>query len=142
MLRTRIKVIPHKVCKLYPQRTEMLDSKWSQCDSIRDYFLNRINQIEHCMEISELEISAKPRADLTVEYIDEDLVVLDKKLGRIHQFNSTASIVWKGIAAGNSWRTIAASLVERFDVSTDIAKQDVEKLVDQFRTLKLLESER
>jgi hypothetical protein len=87
-------------------------------------------------------IAAKLRADLAVEYIDDDLVVLDKKLGQIHQLNSTASIVWKGIAAGNSWRTIAASLVERFDVAADTATQDVEKLVDQFRSLKLLESEK
>ena len=93
------------------------------------------------METSERDIAVKPRSDLAVEYIDDDLVVLDKKLGQIHQLNSTASLVWKGIAAGNSWRTIATSLVERFDVSTDTARTDVEKLVDQFRTLKLLESE-
>jgi hypothetical protein len=93
------------------------------------------------MEASERDIVAKPRSDLAVEYIDDDLVVLDKKLGQIHQLNSTASIVWKGIAAGNNWRTIATSLVERFDVSGDTAIVDVKKVVDQFRTLKLLESD-
>lgn len=93
------------------------------------------------MESSERNFAAIPRADLAVEYIDEDLVVLDKKLGQIHQLNSTASIVWKGIAAGESWRTIEASLTDRFDVSPDTARLDVEKLIDQFRTLKLIDSE-
>lgn len=92
------------------------------------------------METSERDIAAKPRVDLAVEYIDDELVVLDKKLGQIHQLNSTASIVWKGIAAGNSSRTIATGLVERFDVPADTAKTDIEKVIDQFRTLKLLES--
>ena len=94
------------------------------------------------MEGSERDTEARPRTDLAVECIDDDLIVLDKKNGQIHQLNSTACMVWKGIAAGSSWRTIAMSLVERFDVSTDTAKQDVEKLVDQFRTLKLLESKK
>jgi hypothetical protein len=94
------------------------------------------------MTTSEQDLATKPRSDLAIEYIDDDLIVLDKKLGQIHQLNSTASIVWKGIAAGNSWRTIATALVERFDVSTDAAIEDVRKLVAEFRTLKLLESEK
>lgn len=89
---------------------------------------------------AERDMTAKPRADLAVEYIDDDLVVLDKKFGRIHQLNHTASIVWKGIAAGQGWGTIAANLADQFDVHADIARHDVEKLIDQFRSLQLLES--
>ncbi|MDH4316176.1 MAG: PqqD family protein [Gammaproteobacteria bacterium] len=93
------------------------------------------------MQESEREITAKPRADLAVEYIDDDLLVLDKKHGQIHQLNHTACVVWKGIAAGDSWRTIVSSLVDQYEVSADTAGKDIERLVSQFRILNLLESQ-
>ena len=85
--------------------------------------------------------NATIRKDLTVEHIDDNVVVLDRKNGRIHQLNQTASIVWQGLAAGMGWRTIAASLTDRFEVSLDDASDDVTNLVEEFRTLQLLETE-
>ena len=93
------------------------------------------------MQESEEEFTVRPRVDLAVEHIDEDVVVLDKKNGQIHQLNHTASIVWKGIAAGYSKSTIVTNMVDLFDVSEDKADEDVKELFDQFKSLNLLESE-
>jgi hypothetical protein len=87
------------------------------------------------------EFASKPRSDLAVEFIDKDLVVLDKLHGQIHQFNETASFIWSAIADGDSLSTIASNLVERFDVSPGTAKADIETVVLQFESLKLLQSE-
>ena len=86
------------------------------------------------------EFSPKPRQDLTIETIDENLVVLDKMHGRIHQLNGTASRIWVGIADGRSLRTIAGDLAEEFDVTVDAVTSDIESVLGQFEALSLLES--
>jgi hypothetical protein len=91
---------------------------------------------------SDRQFAPKPRKDLAVESIDDDLIVLDRKHGQIHQLNETARIVWEALAAGHSLHTIAGSMVKRFGVPQDTAAADIEKVVSQFETLKLLESER
>jgi hypothetical protein len=84
---------------------------------------------------------AQVRDDLTIESIDDDLVVLDKMHGQIHQFNLTASVIWHAIAAGQDSHTIAASLVEQFGVSIETALSDLEMVVGQFASLNLLVDE-
>ena len=93
------------------------------------------------MQKSAADVVPKPRADLAIESIDDELVVLDKKHGKIHQLNETASLVWAAIAAGNSLGTIAASLVERYGVSSDTAAKDIDAVVRQFENLHMLEPE-
>jgi hypothetical protein len=84
---------------------------------------------------------AQVRTDLTIESIDNDLVVLDKLHGQIHQFNFTASIIWHAIANGQDSHTIAANLVEKFGVPVETALSDVEKVIVQFASLNLLVNE-
>ena len=77
---------------------------------------------------------------MTVELIDDNLVVLDKMHGQIHQLNATASLVWTAIAEGKSLYTIASELADRFEVTKEKVTSDVESVVGQFEALNLLES--
>lgn len=80
-----------------------------------------------------------PRADLQVELVDGEAVILDKESGKVHQLNATATLVWGGIADGNSPSQIAASLSEEFDIQREIAERDVQQVIEQFEELKLFQ---
>jgi hypothetical protein len=57
----------------------------------------------------------------------------------VHQFNRTASFVWSRLDGCTSPQDVAAAGAEAFDVDPETAGRDVEALLEQFRTLELLE---
>ncbi|MGI9262862.1 MAG: PqqD family protein [Woeseiaceae bacterium] len=82
----------------------------------------------------------RPVEGLLVEEIGDEVLVLDSKAGRIHQFNYTAGIVWTGLMKGESTDEITLALVERFDVPEARAAKDAEKMIQNLKILKLIES--
>ena len=81
----------------------------------------------------------KTRSDLTVKNVDDGLLILDKRNEKIHQLNSTACFIWAELDAGKSPEKIANRVVEEFDISDDVALEDVRRALEQFDTLQLLE---
>jgi hypothetical protein len=81
----------------------------------------------------------RPRADLGIEQIDGDLLILDKQNQKIHQLNSTASFIWAGLDEGQETVGIAEHIVELFGVSPETALRDVNGALQQFCALNLLE---
>ena len=82
----------------------------------------------------------KPRIDLAVEHVDDELIVLDKDGGNVHQLNQTATLVWKGLSEGLGIDQIAAELTRAFEVERETAISDVQSAILQFTDLGLLES--
>lgn len=78
------------------------------------------------------------RANLSTQNIDGELVVLDKDNGQIHQLNTVASFIWQQIEAGSDVESIVKQLTESFDVDEPTAKADLDKVIQQFQTLELL----
>jgi hypothetical protein len=91
------------------------------------------------MLVSDSGVSTSTRPDLVVEAVDDELIILDKERGQIHQLNATASIIWRAISAGKEKRAIALSLVNRFEVPMEIALSDIEIVVRQMESADLLE---
>ena len=83
----------------------------------------------------------RPVDGLLIEEIGNDVLVLNKSVGRIHQFNHTAGIVWRGLMKGDTLDQIAAKIVERFDVPDFRATKDAERMIEQLRILKLITSD-
>ncbi len=85
----------------------------------------------------------RPRADLNVEQIDDEVVILDRSSNEVHQLNPAASIVWEGIAADEDIDPLVLSeqLGEAYGVSPDSVGSDVEILLEQFRDLGLLDQD-
>lgn len=81
----------------------------------------------------------RPRPDLNARSVEGEWVVLDRAGGQVHQLNATASFVWSKLDGHTSPRDLAAAVAEAFDVEPEIAAQDVAVLLNQFRTLQLLE---
>lgn len=83
---------------------------------------------------------SRPRADLASERVDDDVLLLDKSNGKIHQLNPTASLVWESLQKGVDEQRIAEIVSETFEIDADTAKSDLQKLMKQFNELGLLKS--
>lgn len=82
---------------------------------------------------------ARPRDDLGIERLEDELLILDKRSQKIHQLNATASAIWAGISAGTKAQSIVRDIAETYDVSPATAAQDVAVVVDELFALGLLE---
>ncbi len=78
------------------------------------------------------------RANLSTQQIDGELVILDKDNGQIHQLNSVASLIWQQIEAGLEPGAIVKKLTKLYDIDATLAKTDLDKVLSQFKDLKLL----
>lgn len=85
--------------------------------------------------------SNKPRQDLGIEHVDDDVLILDKRNEKIHQLNATASLIWTAVCEGRAVIAIANELVDKFNVSREQAETDVENILQNFVKLNLLETE-
>ena len=65
--------------------------------------------------------------------------MLDRAGGRVHQLNATASFVWARLDGRTSPQDVAVAVAEAFDVEPETAARDVVALLEQFRTLNLLQ---
>ena len=75
---------------------------------------------------------------MVVREVDGELLVLDTRANRIHQLNSTASLIWRRLREGREPDAIAAELAVEFDVDAVTALRDVTETLSQFRALELL----
>ena len=55
-----------------------------------------------------LHMICTPRADLSTRIVEGEVVILDKRTGRIHQLNSTASFVWNRLDDRTTLAAIAS----------------------------------
>lgn len=83
----------------------------------------------------------RQRPDLTGRTVDGEAVLLDRNGGRVHQLNLTASFVWSKLDGSTSPHDVAVAVAEAFDVEPETAARDVAAILEQFRTLNLLEAE-
>lgn len=74
---------------------------------------------------------------LTVREFGDEFVVLDTGSNRIHQFNRTASHIWR-LCDRASPESIAAELAREYDVDEEQALSDVVRTLDAFRSLDLV----
>ncbi len=89
--------------------------------------------------MSESKPNPQIRSDLSVETVEDDLLILDQNGEQIHQLNHTAHLIWKGVEAGDSMASIADKIVEEFDISKENAMRDVEATIEHFNMLNLLD---
>jgi len=74
---------------------------------------------------------------LMVHECGDEFVLLDTQSNRVHQFNRTASHIWR-LCDRISPQSIAAELAQEYDVDEEEALSDVVRTLDTFRSLKLV----
>ena len=82
--------------------------------------------------------SVRHDESVTVREVDGEILVLDLRSNQVHQFNPTASFIWKRCAEGQTSQAIAAALAGEFEVDEETARRDVEETLGRFLSLNLL----
>jgi len=68
-------------------------------------------------------------------------VLVDLNTKKYFQLNETAMVVWKGLEQGKSVGEIADDITDQYEIALTNATRSVERIVDNFRTYKLLSVE-
>jgi hypothetical protein len=98
----------------------------------------KLNELTWRMTIVKNDSQFEVRDDLGIERLDDELLILDKKNEKIHRLNQTAAMVWEGLVAGRNSVQVASELVEVFDITVEVALQDVAKMMESFTLLNLI----
>jgi hypothetical protein len=65
-------------------------------------------------------------------------ILVDLNTKKYYQLNETAMVVWKGLEQGKTTSEIAAQITSDYEVALDRATLSVERIVDNFRSYKLV----
>lgn len=65
-------------------------------------------------------------------------ILVDLNTKKYFQLNETAMVVWKGLEQGKTLGQIADDITGQYEVALDNATRSVERIVDNFRTYKLV----
>ncbi|HZI61038.1 MAG TPA: PqqD family protein [Pyrinomonadaceae bacterium] len=68
-------------------------------------------------------------------------ILVDLNTKKYFQLNETAMVVWKGLEQGKSVGEIADDITGKYEIALANATRSVERIVDNFRTYKLLSAE-
>ena len=77
-------------------------------------------------------------ASIRVRDIQGEVLVLDRRTDRVHHFNPTGSLIWRHLEQGSAPEAIVADLVRNFEVSSELAEQDLASFLRVLRDLDLL----
>jgi hypothetical protein len=90
------------------------------------------------MAISD-ETRLKPARKLPGRQLAGETVVVDPRARKVFLMNTVGGVVWAGVERGASVAEIVTEVVQRFRVSTDVARADVERFVGELSTAGLVE---
>src|SRR5919109_1068942 len=83
----------------------------------------------------------RQRADVKSRPVDEEMVILDRARGLVHQLNRTASFIWERCNGQHTPSEIAAQLCQIFEVDEQDASRDVVATIEQLQKLSLIEDQ-
>ena len=75
---------------------------------------------------------------LLAHELDGELVLYDPDRDVVHTFNATAHAIWKRCDGAHGIEDIVRELTARYAVSPEAAREDVERVLAQLRTLQLI----
>lgn len=82
----------------------------------------------------------KQRENLTVQAVDEEILILDLESNQIHQLNSSASFIW-GLCDGDvSVDQLTEIYAEHYEVEPETARADVKQVTEQLCEIGLLKA--
>jgi len=78
------------------------------------------------------------QTSLSVQEVEQELLILDEDSGMIHQLNQTATLIWRKSGEGLSAQAMARLLAENFEIGEDVARRDVAHTLEKLRALNLV----
>jgi hypothetical protein len=79
-----------------------------------------------------------PNPDIILREVDHALVLFDPHKDAVHTMNPTAQFVWEHIEIPPEM--IVTALQNTYSVSTEVAQNDVQHILEQFQTLGLIQT--
>lgn len=83
----------------------------------------------------------KRRETLSCREVNEEMVILDRSAGHVHQLNTTATFIWQRCDGEHSTEDISRELAKVFEVDATTLDRDVEEALRQLAALGLLEND-
>jgi hypothetical protein len=80
-----------------------------------------------------------PHAHIVVtEFDGGESVLVDLQTKRYYQLNETATLIWRGLAAGSTKADVVGSLTSVYDVTSEDAEKSVEQVLQELKAHRLL----
>ena len=76
--------------------------------------------------------------DVLAAHLAGEAVLLNLADKSYYRLNETAALVWAGVERGDDRAAILASLLESYNVEAEIAKREMNAVIDDMRARKLL----
>ena len=76
---------------------------------------------------------------LIAQSVDGELLILNRAQEQIHQLNPVASFIWQELDEQVSIEQLVQALTNKYDVKQDVAKHDLESLLNELSDLQLIE---
>jgi len=76
---------------------------------------------------------------LIAQSVDGELLILNREQQQIHQLNPVASFIWKELDGQVSIEQLVMAITKKYDVKQDVAKHDLESLLNELSDLNLIE---
>ena len=78
------------------------------------------------------------RDGLNIRSVDEEMVIMDKSSGDIHQLNPTASFIWSLCDGKMTREMVIEAVTEHYGITNTEAEKDVGHIITELKKLNLL----
>lgn len=75
-------------------------------------------------------MTLKIKKDLAYRRIAGEVFIVDAARAEMHELNGSAALIWEGLAAGKTEKTIVTAITEEFEVDEKIARADLEAFLE------------
>ena len=82
-----------------------------------------------------------PDPNVLAKRVDDEIVLVHLETNRIYELNRTAAFLWDALAAGSTQAELEERLALEFDVERDELAREIDELLRQFTSERLIRPE-
>jgi hypothetical protein len=83
----------------------------------------------------------RPDTNVLAKRVDDEIVLVHLETNRIYELNRTAAFLWDALAAGSTQAELEERLALEFDVERDELAREIDELLRQFTSERLIRTE-
>ena len=83
----------------------------------------------------------RPDPDVLVKRVGDEIVLVHLETNRIFELNRTAAFLWDALATGSTQAELEERLALEFDVERDELAREIDELLGQFTSERLIRTE-
>ena len=83
----------------------------------------------------------RPDPNVLAKRVDDEIVLVHVETNRIYELNRTAASLWDALAGGSSKAELEQQLALEFDVDPEHLSREIDELLRQFASERLIQTE-